>query len=411
MRARFASWPIVAALLVTATLVAACSATDDTIGNGAPPSFTPPAAASAQSATTVDGCANGVTDPADMRSDRVIARCDVGAPAPRPLANTERVVVTTAFRLEFVAPLLVGDAFGEFDKENLDVEIVTLGFADAVPQLVSRRVDVSVGGMEVALFSAGQKQLPIRAVLGATVAPHAGDYARAQAGLWCRRDAFRDRDNPNLKEIERLRLASASGLASASTYSIVSEIRRRGVPDFDVSKTTISRVPSIDIPAALANRAYDCGLLLDPLWLQVKNNPDYFLAATQAPVESFAIYAFGPRLLEERPEIGEAFAHAYIRTVNSHFRGDYHQDRDVMAALAEGDIAADRELCGARFPPDRLGVPRRNDDPSAAAVHRARRHHRLPRAGARVQTRGPQLLPQGRRGGLIPRRKRRNSLA
>jgi NitT/TauT family transport system substrate-binding protein len=324
---------VASVVMISTTLAVACSADDPAAD--ASSTTNPRVTAPTHSAATVEGCANGVTDPADMRIDRSIARCDVGAPAPRPLAKTERVVVTTAFRLEFVAPLLVADAFGEFDKENLDVEIVTLGFADAVPQLVSDRADVSVGGMELALFSAGHNQLPVRAVLGATVAPHAGNYAKAQAGLWCRRDAFRDRANPDLKEIERLRLATATGLASASTYSIVSEIRRRGVKEFDIAKTTIMRVPSVDIPAALANRGVDCGLLLDPLWLQVKNNPDYFLAATQAPVESFAIYAFGRRLLEERPDIGVAFARAYIRTVNTYFRGDYHQDRDVMAAIAK----------------------------------------------------------------------------
>ena len=332
---RFGSLRIVAATLVAATLAAACSSTDESARAVAPSSASAPTSAPGGPVATVDSCANGVTDPADMRLDRAIARCDVGAPAPLPLPRTEKVVVSTAFRLEFVAPLLVAHALGEFEKENLDVEIVSLGFSDAVAQLVSDRVDVAVGGMELALFSAGHNRLPVRAALGATVAPHAGNYARAQAGLWCRRDAFRDRDNPNLKEIERLRLASASGLLSASTYSIVSEIRRRGVSDFDISKTVVSRIPSVDIPVALAKRVIDCGLLLDPLWLQVKDNPEYFLAATQAPVESFAIYAFGHRLLEERPDIGEAFARAYIRTVNTYFHGDYHQDRDVMAAIVK----------------------------------------------------------------------------
>jgi NitT/TauT family transport system substrate-binding protein len=333
-RRRIGSSVIVAAGLAV-TLASGCSA-DDRSDRATAPSIAPSSATSSVASTpAAAGCVNGLTDPADMRPERSIARCELGAPAPRPLEKTEKVVVSTAFRLEFVAPLLVGDAFGEFAKENLDVEIVALGFSDAVPQLVSERVDVAVGGMEVALFSAGQKQLPVRAVLGATVAPHAGDYTRAQAGLWCRRDAFRDRANPDLKQIERLRLASASGLASASTYSIVSEIRRRGITDFDISKAEVSRVPSIDIPAALTSRQTDCGLLLDPLWLLVKNNPDFFLAATQAPIESFAMYAFGRRLLEKRRDVGEAFARAYIRTVNTYFRGDYHQDREVMAAIAK----------------------------------------------------------------------------
>src|SRR5687767_624319 len=103
---RFAS-----VLMISSTLAVACS--EDDPATDASATSDPGVAAPTHSAATVDGCANGVTDPADMRIDRTIARCDVGAPAPRPLAKTERVVVTTAFRLEFVAPLLVADAFGE----------------------------------------------------------------------------------------------------------------------------------------------------------------------------------------------------------------------------------------------------------------------------------------------------------
>ena len=67
-------------------------------------------------------------------------------------------------------------------------------------------------------------------------------------------------------------------------YYATAEIEER-VPDFDITKVDIQQIPNADIVTALQNGAVDCGILLDPTWLQVADDPGYFLAATQTPGE------------------------------------------------------------------------------------------------------------------------------
>jgi NitT/TauT family transport system substrate-binding protein len=340
-------WLIVAAVLAIGALFAAGCGDDD---DGEDTSATTTTAADDGTTTTteaagggtVEGCENGVTDPADMSVGRDVARCEPGYPAPDPLPEMTTVKVASAFKLEFMSPILLADALGEFEKENIKMELVNLRFSDAVPQLANGEIDVAVGGIEAALFNAANAGLPVKAALANYYPPDAGDYTEAQTGLWCRRDSFTTPDDPDLKEIENLRLASSVGAGSVSFYYTTAEIQRQGVEDFDLTGAQITAVPSVDTVAALENDAIDCGIILDPLWLQLKDDPDYFLAASQTPGEPLGLYAFGKRLLEDNPEVGVAFARAFIRTINTYYAGDYHSDAEVMAKIAEltqGDVA------------------------------------------------------------------------
>src|SRR6266508_3104395 len=117
-----------------------------------PPGSTEP---TADSASPGQGCgAEAVSDPADLSPEREPARCAPGAPEPQPLAERQTVTLSTAFRAEFVAPILLGISMGEFDKENFDVEIQELGFSDALPLIASGDIDIAVGGTEAAFFNA-----------------------------------------------------------------------------------------------------------------------------------------------------------------------------------------------------------------------------------------------------------------
>jgi NitT/TauT family transport system substrate-binding protein len=339
-------WLVIASVLSVGALLAAGCGDDD--GDDST-SATTTTAAGGDTTTTADsgsemaeGCENGVTDPADMTVGRDVARCEPGFPAPQPLAEMTTVKVSSAFKLEFMSPLLLADAYGEFEKENIKIELSSLKFSDAVPQMANGQIDVAVGGIEVALFNAGFRDQPVKAVLANYFPPDAGDYTKAQTGLWCRRDSFTTPDDPDLKEIEGMALASSVGAGSVSFYYSTSEIRRQGVEDFDLTGANIQAIPSAETVTALENGGIDCGIILDPLWLGLQDNPDYFLAASQTPGEPLGVYAFGKRLLVDNPEIGDAFARAFIRTINTYYAGDYHQDEEVMAKIAEltqGDVA------------------------------------------------------------------------
>jgi NitT/TauT family transport system substrate-binding protein len=323
---------LIAVLAVGALVAAGCGDDGDDETSSTAPSTT-----EASSGGEVEGCGpDSATDAASMEVGRTVARCEPGSPAPQPLPEMTTIKVSSAFRLEFMSPLLLADSLGELAKENLKMEFINLKFSDAVPQLARGEIDVAVGGIEVALFNAGQQGLPVKAVLANYFPPHAGDYDEPQTGLWCRRDSFKTPDDPDLNEVSKLKLASSVGPGSISFYASQEEIRRQLDSDtFSLKGAQIAAVPSTDILTAMQNKAVDCGILLDPIWTNVADNDDYFLAASQTPGEPLGLYAFGKRLLVDKPEIGEAFARAFIRTVNTYFDGDYHQDAEVMAEISK----------------------------------------------------------------------------
>jgi NitT/TauT family transport system substrate-binding protein len=86
---------------------------------------------------------------------------------------------------------------------------------------------------------------------------------------------------------------------------------------------------------AMKNKALDCAILLDPLWTSVATDPAFTLVATQTPGEPVGGYFYGKNLLQDKPEVGKAFARAMIRTINTHLTGDYHQNAQVMDALSK----------------------------------------------------------------------------
>ena len=341
MRKRSTRWKALLAVAVATSLVAAACGDDGGSSSSTTTAAKTGATGTGSSGTgatgttmkaTVAGCEKGYTDPADVSLTRAVARCTAGAPAPVPLATKTKIVIATNFKLEFNAPVAVANTLGEYAKENLEVEFVNLSYANSIPQMASGQVDVAIGGFETAMFNAGAQDVAIKVIAGNYFPPKAGNYSVAQTGLWCRRDSFTTPANPILKEIETKKWGTAAGKGSSAVYYSAAEIQKR-VPDFNIKKVDIQTVPSVDIMNALKNKALDCGILLDPLWTQVKDDPAYFQAATQTPGEPLGHMSFGKNLLVDKPDVGQAFLRAYIRTINTYFAGNYHQDDKVMAEI------------------------------------------------------------------------------
>jgi NitT/TauT family transport system substrate-binding protein len=304
-----------------------------TAGATTEPPPTSEAAATDASVAPGEGCGpESVTDPADLSPDRAPARCAAGFPEPQPLAERQTVTLSTAFRAEFVAPILLADALGEFDAENIDVEIQELGFSDALPLMASGDVDIAVGGTEAAFFNAVNSGIEARWALSNFSPPDAGDTSIPQTGLWVRRDAFSDPANPDLAELADMTMASAVGNGSTIAYPIQAALEGAGLSLADV---TVEQIPSDEMVTALENGAVQAAWLLDPYWIAISDNPDYALVATQPPGEPIGGLYFAPGFLADEHDAALAFTRAYIRTINTYLSGDYQADADVMAALSE----------------------------------------------------------------------------
>lgn len=323
---------LVVALLGVFGLVAVGCGSDDGGGSAAPSTTASKPSANAHG---VKGCEHGHTDPSDLSADRQVARCEPGAPAPKPLAEPATVTFASQFKLEFMSPVLLADSMGEFKKENITFKFVNLPFADAVPQLAQGAVDVGVGGIEGALFNAGEQGLGVKLVVGNYWPKDAGDYDVPQTGLWCRRDKFSQPSSPDFSEVENMSIGTSVGKGSSSIYYSSEMLSRRAKKQVDLAKADIRQVPSSDMVTALKNGAIDCGILLDPLWIQVKDDPAFVQAATQTPGEPLGGLFFGKSMLVDKPDVGEAFLRAVIRTINTYFAGDYHKNAETVAAIAK----------------------------------------------------------------------------
>lgn len=277
-------------------------------------------------------CAAGTTDPTDRSVGRQPARCEPGQPAPQPLAERGRLVLANGFRSEYVAPILLALEMGEFDRENLEVEIVELSHEDALAQMANGQVDAVNGAPSAGFFNAFANGIETHWVLGNFYPPNAGDRTVAQTGLWARADLFSDASNPDPAELQGRRIASAVGLASAISYPMSVAFEDAGIDPADLE---FVQVPSADMLTALENGAADAVWMLDPFWHQLVGDDDYVLVATQTPGEPIGGIFFAPHLLDDDREVGEAFVRALIRTIGTYLTGDYHDDQQVMQVISD----------------------------------------------------------------------------
>ena len=315
---------IAAALAAIVAPVTASGSTDTT-----EPATTEPATTD----VGAEGCGpEAVTDQADRSAERPIAHCEPGYPEPQPLAEPTTIRLTAATQGEYLAPVLLGNAFGEFEKENLTVEILQMPFADGMAQLGAEQADAANGGPFASFMNGVGSGLELRYVLANYSAFAGGDVTTPQSGLWVRRDAFSDPENPDLAELAGQHIANSLGSGTVAVYWMGAALEEAGISLADV---TFDAIAPADQFQALEGGAVVGAYMLDPFWTQVAEYPDEYVLVAVQPGEPNGGIFFGPTLLEDNPEAGHAFVRAYIRTINTYLQPGYHDDEDVIAALAE----------------------------------------------------------------------------
>lgn len=284
-----------------------------------------------------DGCGEAAaTDPADLSVGRVLARCGAGAPEPEPLAAPASVRVAVAERNESAAPLLVADALGEFDAENLAVDIVEMSQGEAYDAMAVGEVDVVVGDVDGAFFDAVHDGLGARLVLGGPVARAPNDLGETQAGLWLRADLISaDGDWDNL---EGQAVVLPGGIGSAALYPIDTLLRQHAL---DPNLIDIQPGTSRESADRLHHAAIGGAWLTEPTASGVAGDRALRLVATSPGSESLQGTVFAPRLLAADRAVGLAYARAVVRTINTHLADRYTDE--ARAALVEALDMGDGE--------------------------------------------------------------------
>ncbi|WP_328319533.1 ABC transporter substrate-binding protein [Streptomyces sp. NBC_00388] len=272
----------------------------------------------------VAGCAKGWTDPAGLSPRRAPARCAKGAPAPRPLAKKRKLVLATGtLAAEYVAPLEVAVAKGEFRKEGLDVQLKVLPTPDALPLLAKGDIDAQWAAPEAAVMNGIRGGFDIKWVAG-----NFSPGPASRSGLWAR---LRDGETPATVTMKDRKMGTMIGKGSVVTYAMEKALRKHGG---GLDSISFQQLGSADVLTALQNGGVDSAWLLDPVWRKVDGDPKYTFLGGQPLGEPLGGLLFGPNLLTGDPDAGVALLRAYIRTVNTYFAGDYKAGKGFTASLA-----------------------------------------------------------------------------
>ncbi|MFG2527598.1 ABC transporter substrate-binding protein [Streptomyces sp. NPDC048516] len=306
--------PTVAVLLAALALGAGCAAHKDSASVRGPRTVRP-----------VRGCGPASwTDPADLAPDRAPARCAKGAPAPRPLARRRTLTVATGtLSAEYVAPLRLALAKGEFTKEGLDVRLEVLPTPEALPLLARGELDALWAAPEAAVVNGVNGGFDIRWVAG-----NFSPAPKSRSGLWVR---LKSGESASSASLAGSRMGTMIGKGSVIMYPMARSFAGHGA---GLDSVAFQQLGSSDVLTALTGGGVDSAWLLDPVWRRVEGDKRYAFLGGQPQGEPLGGALYGPNLLQRDPDAGIAFLRAYLRTVNTYFAGDYKADQAFVAGLA-----------------------------------------------------------------------------
>ena len=271
-------------------------------------------------AQPVAGCGpESATDPKPI--EHTPARCTPGFPAAKPLPQKTTLVITTPLpNGEYFAPIQIGILKGEFEKENLDMQIQVIPSSDAMQLSVQGKVDVIWNSPDAGTLNAIAQGFDIAWVAGNFTPP-----LSSKQGLWGRKGA-------KLSDLKGKVVGSAVGAGSMTMLPIDNALRKAGISVHDI---TLQRLDTGSTATALKNGAVSAAWVLDPLWIVLEKDPDFEFLAGQTPGEPLGGPIFGPNLLRKDRAAGEAFIRAYVRILSTYFNGDFEANPAFLDDLSK----------------------------------------------------------------------------
>ena len=239
---------------------------------------------------------------------------------PVPFAEPVTITMSMVAKLELFTPELLAIAEGEFEKENITVEVEILPFTESIPALAQGIVDVAVSGITAPFFNAIDGGAEIKSVM-----PGAG--SSSADGLYVRTDLAAQ----GPAALKGKKIGSSVGVASTSIIPIMRYLAEGGLTIDDFS---FEIIPLVDLPAALIAGQVDAVWANSPTHLAMTADNTAVLV-TQHKVDDYASGVFfGPKLLEENPAIGQAVVRAITRTKLTYLQGDYKADPVIVQKIA-----------------------------------------------------------------------------
>ena len=255
-----------------------------------------------------------------------LASTDPDPFAPRPLADEQEISIAIAGPAEPFIPLLLAASRGEFAKENLIVNVEIAAATDAALLMAQGSLDGTATSLNAGFLNLMSEGVPIRAVF-----PLDREPDDLGAGFYASHDVVGD-DGFQPADLEGQRILVPSGIATPRILTLWTGLSEAGV---DMTSIQFERFDHAQIAQALINGSAQVGLVVKPFHTALMADP----CCLQLPYVTWqqAYYFFGPTIIDDRREAGEAFVRALARTTRDYLGEDYREgDLGVeIAALLE----------------------------------------------------------------------------
>jgi NitT/TauT family transport system substrate-binding protein len=246
-----------------------------------------------------------------------------------PLTSKETVKVG-AFPGLSMATYSAAQGLGLFSKENVIVDTIPMtGLAEAVSLLAKGEIDVAVAAVTGAFLSAQAQRLDVRFV----ISQGQENLDKPASGFYVRPELL---DNGTIKTMSDLRGRKVAlfGPTGSSGYylSLILKTGNLGLSDVQLAPMQYS-----DMVGAMRNGAIDAAIISAPFNTLVEQDKSGRRfgdrdALARLPITAIA---FGPNLLQKRPQAACAYVRASLRAAREALKANYNEDQHVVAALAK----------------------------------------------------------------------------
>jgi NitT/TauT family transport system substrate-binding protein len=326
-------------------LLAACG------GQAAPaaPASPPPAQASAgANAASAAGAAQASAKPAGSAAA-------AAKPAVSAEPGTTLVHIATVGSISDAGFYIAADR-GYLKEQGLtaDFQVLTTG-PQMVPLLATGQLDVAGGSVSGALFSAIQRDIPLRIVADkGHNDPNGYTFARFLA----RKDLADSGQIKGWADFKGKKVA-ISATDNSGQYQLYKALNTVGLTFKDLADTPLLGYP--DQGAAFANKAIDASQNIEPFSTgYVAKDLAVIMPDENKAYDGIqaAVLMYGPKFVQEKPDIGKKLMVAYIKGVrdyNRAFTNGTAKELVINSLLAHTTVK-DRALY------DKMGLPGLNPD-------------------------------------------------
>lgn len=240
---------------------------------------------------------------------------------PVPLDEPTTITMTMVGKLEYFTPALLAISQGEFEKENLTIDLQILPLTESIPALAQGQTDVAVSGIAAPVLNAVEGGAELKMVLpGANSSSGDGLYVKTELA------------ELGPQALKGTKIGLSVGIAQSSIVPITEYLAEGGLTLDDVS---IEIIPQLDLPAALLSGQIDGAWVTAPQHLSLlADGAAVKVAAYDDGTYTTGIF-FGPNLLEGNPQVGQAVVRALTRTTLTYLQGDYKADPEIAQMVAD----------------------------------------------------------------------------